>query len=428
MHNDTPFYQPGDREELLAGIHNVDWHTLQHAYGPADDVPDLLHQLLSSDEDVRTEALQELFSNIWHQGTVYEASAYAVPFLLRMLADARSPDRLAILFLLTCLATGSSYLAVHHREDSTLTNWRKLLADKGRDVDTQLQQELGRVRATNEAVATGIELFLTLLEDDAADAMLRQQALPAIAALPSRATESVPRLQKQLAATDDQLLRTRIALALHDLMDDSPAARHFFVNLLHGNEQQAMRLVAAVALLARARAHAPQQAMPVVLAALRELGARPQQDHTSSADLTAWQAIEDRYDQTWGEGMIGFSLQGLMAPGGEATRSALLQAVQLLHNPEDAELIARRLLDLVFQDGRHVPVTMTYSRDGQSGQQRIHYSVQVQQSRQPHELTNAQREVLYVLADHDPLWEHQSNLLELYGLPIARAALRTMLQ
>src|SRR3984885_12690474 len=86
----------------LVGLNSIPWGELTHAYGAADDVPGLLLALRTP---VPAEAgedapLWQLFGNIWHQGTVYEATAYAVPFLIELAADRRTPDRLGILSLL----------------------------------------------------------------------------------------------------------------------------------------------------------------------------------------------------------------------------------------------------------------------------------------------------------------------------------------
>ncbi|MDZ7617237.1 MAG: PBS lyase, partial [Patescibacteria group bacterium] len=74
---------------MLEGLDTVDWASLRHAYGEATDVPGLLSALLSPDPKLREEATCELFGNIWHQGTVYPASAAAVPFLYELLT---APD------------------------------------------------------------------------------------------------------------------------------------------------------------------------------------------------------------------------------------------------------------------------------------------------------------------------------------------------
>ena len=70
---------------MLEGLDAIDWSSLTHAHGPATDVPELLRSLLSEDPDVRLQALAELVEKIWHQGTVYPASAAAIPFLFELL-------------------------------------------------------------------------------------------------------------------------------------------------------------------------------------------------------------------------------------------------------------------------------------------------------------------------------------------------------
>lgn len=62
--------------------------------------------------DLDPDALDALFGNIWHQGTVYPATAPAVPFLLEVLASKKA-NLPGLLTLLTSIAGGASYLDVH---------------------------------------------------------------------------------------------------------------------------------------------------------------------------------------------------------------------------------------------------------------------------------------------------------------------------
>src|ERR1041385_8634582 len=79
--------------KVLDGIEKIDWSTLQHAHGAASDFPILLLATYSENDRDREFALQLLYETVWHQGTVYEASAYAVPFLLRALQAPETPDQ-----------------------------------------------------------------------------------------------------------------------------------------------------------------------------------------------------------------------------------------------------------------------------------------------------------------------------------------------
>ncbi|WP_426512071.1 hypothetical protein ACPPVO_16485 [Dactylosporangium sp. McL0621] len=142
---------------MLTELDAVDWPDLSHAYGEADDVPDLLRRLATGD----AEALHALYGNIWHQGTVYEATAPAVPFLIEVL-DAPEADTAGVLHLLASIARGSSYLDVHER----------LLpaAEQGTaEVTAQIARELAWVTAAHIAVAAGRPAYLRLLSAGAAE-------------------------------------------------------------------------------------------------------------------------------------------------------------------------------------------------------------------------------------------------------------------
>jgi hypothetical protein len=96
--------------------------------------------LRSTDPEVRREAEHRHYSTILHQGSRYEASAYAVPFLLEILADPATPDRHRVVYLLTTLAVGydESWLPhgfpiAAHRESAA-----------GHRVDTEAERDYRR--------------------------------------------------------------------------------------------------------------------------------------------------------------------------------------------------------------------------------------------------------------------------------------------
>lgn len=82
----------------LDGLDDHPWSSFSHAYGSAEDLPDLLRALAGTDEGAGDEALSELYGCVLHQGTVYAASAEAVPFLARIAAVGhRTADVLMLL-------------------------------------------------------------------------------------------------------------------------------------------------------------------------------------------------------------------------------------------------------------------------------------------------------------------------------------------
>jgi hypothetical protein len=99
-------------QELAA----VPWSHLAHAYGPADDVPTLLYAVAVGDAATRKDAWWELWGNVHHQGTVYEATTPAVRFIAAVAKAGDYPDRVQALSFLRQLALGDGAHAAAVRE------------------------------------------------------------------------------------------------------------------------------------------------------------------------------------------------------------------------------------------------------------------------------------------------------------------------
>jgi hypothetical protein len=110
---------------MLEALDSIEWHKLRHAYGDASDLPSLLRQLLSQSQAERELAFRLLHETLWHQGSVFEASAYAIPFLAEMLQATETPDRGGIAFLLAMLVQGTDDL---RRELAASDQWFRFLS------------------------------------------------------------------------------------------------------------------------------------------------------------------------------------------------------------------------------------------------------------------------------------------------------------
>lgn len=97
---------PATTQDPLSGIDSVPWERLHHAYGPAIDVPGQLRDLRSPNEQLRARAYRRLWGNIYHQGTRWQASCHAVPFLVALVADESTPERAAVMALLRAVSIG----------------------------------------------------------------------------------------------------------------------------------------------------------------------------------------------------------------------------------------------------------------------------------------------------------------------------------
>ena len=139
-------------EGVLAGLADIPWGDLSHAYGPARDVPGLLRAIASGDAKAADDAVSELFGNIWHQRTVYQATPYAVPFLARMAAAGiRAGD---LVQLLGCIAESTDD-ATGGRARTAVAAEAGLLIPLLRDADPGIRAgtawTLAQCRAGDEA-------------------------------------------------------------------------------------------------------------------------------------------------------------------------------------------------------------------------------------------------------------------------------------
>jgi hypothetical protein len=180
---------------MLDELDSVDWPNLGHAYGPAVDVPKCLRGLLSADEDTRSESLDELYGNIWHQGTVYEATAYAVPFLVELLESPSTLSRASIAVLLGLIARGASYHAVHDPSQTV-----------------KVARELEWVRAARQAVRDQLERAIRLMSER--DPELRLGVVHLLACFPEDSPRTRPVLRSVLREVGETRGRAAVGLAL----------------------------------------------------------------------------------------------------------------------------------------------------------------------------------------------------------------------
>lgn len=190
---------------MLDGLDEINWSSLTHAYGKADDVPELLKTLLSSNKEERDDALYDLFGNIWHQGTVYDATPHAIPFLIELLQNEITPDREGVTHLLTVIAAGSGFLEVHAQTPDEMVKWSKTLTNDGRDFEKEREEERRIVTAVREACRPHLALFLPYLEDP--NSRIRDVIAQAFSKYPEERDWLLPALEGVSASeTDEELL------------------------------------------------------------------------------------------------------------------------------------------------------------------------------------------------------------------------------
>jgi hypothetical protein len=143
-------------EDLFKGLDQVAWNEVQHAYGSATDVPNLLRALVSENKNTRADAWHELYGNLWHQGTTYEATAFAVPFFIRLLRANQLSDKAEVLAYLAALFNGKGYWEVHGKRS-------RLDKPAPAELERLLVQEKSWVETTRSAIRSGRKTYFRLL-------------------------------------------------------------------------------------------------------------------------------------------------------------------------------------------------------------------------------------------------------------------------
>lgn len=220
---------------------DVDWPSLAHAYGPADDMPGLLAALRVPDAAVRRRARRRLAGSVFHQGDRYSATAPTIPHLIAAADDPGTPDRDRILRLVALLAVGyddahipGGFDAAGLRVEAARTAARDVgearramaawVADAPnddiranrayllgvRDFAAERDQAAWALRSYDEALA-GTPAYRRLLLDP--DSSVRTAAAYLLGWFPEDAATAVPLLAARVSADPDRTAAATAAIA-----------------------------------------------------------------------------------------------------------------------------------------------------------------------------------------------------------------------
>ncbi|MFD9033345.1 PBS lyase [Streptomyces sp. NPDC059567] len=299
---------------MLTGIEEVDWASLGHAYGPADDVPGLLRGLASADPAEREVALDGMYGAVHHQGDVYDSTLACIPFLLELVADPKVQDRGGIVELLTSIG------GIDLSDDDELDQL---------DPDDDEFIPAANYAMAAAAVAAGADVFLCLVGDP--DPEVRLAAPCALASLHPDPARVLTLLRERLTVECDTEVRLALVEAVGRIARRHESLRAETVEwlgwLTRAAQAPGLRL-AALAQLARcapgevpddvvervtdlldevrtapvdpARAESPRPSTPTLIGQVRELF-----DEQSAGRPTPWTdelmrmlhtALDDRVD------------------------------------------------------------------------------------------------------------------------------------
>lgn len=243
---------------MFTGIDEVDWASLGHAYGPADDVPALLHGLASDDPAERERALDGMYGTVHHQGDVYDSTLACIPFLLELVARPDVQDRGCVVELLASIG------GIDLSGDDELQEL---------DPEDEEFEDAANYAMAAAAVAAGADVFLALVGDE--DREVRLAVPGALASLHGDPVRVLDLLRERLTVEQDTEVRLalveavgRIALRYESLREETAG----WLSWLSGAAQDPALRLAALAQLARcAPGRLPRDVVPTVTGLLAEL-------------------------------------------------------------------------------------------------------------------------------------------------------------
>jgi hypothetical protein len=328
---------------MLESLDSIAWSQLTHAYGAATDVPAQIRNLTSANQGERGIALWELYGNIFHQGTRYQATPYAVPFLYELIAAPEIQDRHEIVYLLVSLALGyeESYLP----DGLDVANFRRTFNENDSQMSlTDLAEcdEYGVGPRVDidcyDSVQNGVPVLIKLLTDD--DARLRRAAIYALAWFPENAYQSLPAIRQSFANSADEIEVANALIAYGLLARRSQSAV---------NESELRDFLSHTSLIIR-------------VAAAIAIASDPLTDDIIEILVAAILAAEELQiggeDIRFNEGNLAGYASLVLARGGASARDKIVPALcETLKsvNPHQSLDITRSLLDLIVGD-RTTPI------------------------------------------------------------------------
>ncbi|MEU9497147.1 HEAT repeat domain-containing protein [Streptomyces sp. NPDC048196] len=231
-------------------MNDVDWAELTHAYGTAEDVPGLLHDLRSDDAVTRERALDALYGGVHHQGDVYDSTLACIPHLLALVQDPGAPDRGPVIGLLTSI--GATAHAAAEEAGDTMPDPEAALAEAaaaGWEPDEWWEEyACAHGLLAGRALATAVPSMVRLLTD--ADPDVRAAAATFLVRCADEPEALLPALTGCLRAEPVPATRQSLVEDLADLLGrltDHEAGRGTGVGERTGHVQEAVDLLRRLA-------------------------------------------------------------------------------------------------------------------------------------------------------------------------------------
>lgn len=210
-------------------LQQINWINLKHAQGAAGDIPTQLLRLRSTDIVEQEMAIDALFQTLYYKGSIYEATAHAVPFLIELLNCEKVQLKYGVLDLLEAIASVQA--------DSDLYPTHEIL-------EAQIQEAHAYIAQSRTAVKAGFEQYEPFLYTG----VIKEQifALKLMSHFPDKLEPMLADLMK-LCYLVKPLVRVSIIVVLEAYIEKKFEVQLFFRYLMFDMPQDTFSHYAAVA-------------------------------------------------------------------------------------------------------------------------------------------------------------------------------------
>lgn len=138
----------------MLNLKDPHWGNLNDAYGSASKIPALLEQIISDKspkKDTQSGPWFDLWSRLYHQGSIYNASYAAVPVLAEAVKQADGPIAMDFFLLPVSIELARRGGSAPALPDEIATDYHKAIKDLGSLAGRYMSEEDAYLRKAAEA-------------------------------------------------------------------------------------------------------------------------------------------------------------------------------------------------------------------------------------------------------------------------------------
>jgi hypothetical protein len=158
-----------------------------------------------------------LLQTIWHQGTIYSATAAVIPFLYNLLEQEGLQDheKIMVAMILATIADGRPGFAHCENNPSEAARWRTILEKSGRSLDEEIVEGRRLEAAIGRQLVQRFDLLYPYLRHEEAE--VRTAIAAAIGALPELAARLLSDLENALEEETDSYARETLRKVIEQM-------------------------------------------------------------------------------------------------------------------------------------------------------------------------------------------------------------------